>query len=49
MSLHKIRPRLKNYSKTKIFLKNDQQKNLVQSKKKLLNMFSPDVRYLNSK
>lgn len=49
MSLHKIRPRLKKYSKTKIFLKNNQQNNTVQSKKKDLAMFSPDVRYLNSK
>lgn len=48
MGLHKIRPRLKNYSKTKIFLKHDSQTILGQ-KKKNFKIFSPDVRYLNSR
>ena len=47
MGLHKIRPRLKNYSKTKIFLKAEHQQNLTVSKKK--NYFSPEVTYLSSK
>lgn len=48
MGLHKIRPRLKKYSKTKLFLKNDKQTQLNQ-KKKTFQVFSPDVRYLNSR
>lgn len=48
MGLHKIRPRLKNYSKTKLFLKSDQQLGSTY-KKKNLQVFSPDVRYLNSR
>lgn len=49
MSLHKIRPQFKKYSKTKLFLKHDQPTSLIRSKKALLKMFSPDVHYLNPK
>jgi ribosomal protein S4 len=48
MGLHKIRPRLKNYSKTKIFLKPTQLQKLAGVKKNL-KVYSPDVTYLNSK
>lgn len=47
MSLHKIRPQFKKYSKTKLLLKQDKQTSLIRSKTFLLKMFSPDVRYLN--
>ena len=47
MSLHKIRPRLKSYSKTKIFLKYNASKKGVRFKKNTY--FSPEVIYLNSK
>lgn len=49
MSLHKIRPRFKKYSKTKLFLKSDKQIGLTPTQKKNLQIFSPDVRYLNSR
>lgn len=41
MGLHKIRPRLKNYSKTKLYLKSSKNKNIK--------FFSPDITYLNPK
>jgi ribosomal protein S4 len=43
MNIHKIRPKLKKYTKIRVFL------NLKKNKKETLNFFSPDLTYLTSK
>jgi ribosomal protein S4 len=43
MNIHKIRPKLKKYTKIRVFL------NLKKNKKEKLNFFSPDLTYLASK
>jgi len=49
MSLHKVRPKLKEISKKILFLKKGKKGVQTTSTKNKIKMFSPDMRYLNSK